>query len=53
MSEREERGIRISHVQTTRGERIGTRVIYLFILLFALFCVLPFLMVIHIPFHHH
>ena len=46
MSEREERGIRISHVRTTRGERIGTRVIYLFILLFALFCVLPFLMVI-------
>lgn len=46
MSELEDRGARISHVRTTRGERIGTRVIYAVILLFALFCLLPFLMVI-------
>lgn len=46
MSEHGERGARISHVRTTRGERIGTKIIYFAILLFALFCLLPFLMVI-------
>lgn len=46
MSEHEERGARISHLRITRGEKIWTQVIYLAILLFALFCLLPFLMVI-------
>ena len=50
MSEQADRGMRISHVRITRGERIGTKVIYAFILLFALFCLLPFLMVIIVSF---
>ena len=46
MSEQADRGMRVSHVRITRGERIGTMFIYAFILLFALFCLLPFVMVI-------
>ncbi len=34
------------HLKTTRGERIGSIFIHLFILLFALACLIPFLMVI-------
>ena len=50
MSEQADRGMRISQVRITRGERIGTKVIYAFILLFALFCLLPFIMVIVVSF---
>ena len=50
MSEQADRGMRVSHVRITRGERIGTRFIYAFILLFSLFCLLPFLMVIIVSF---
>ena len=46
MSENAEQGMRISRVRTTRGERIGTKVIYVMIFLFAMFCLLPFVMVI-------
>ena len=34
------------HMKTTRGEKVGSAFIHLFVLLFALACLLPFLMVI-------
>ena len=50
MSEYEEQGVHVSHVRTTRGEKTGTFFIYLFVGLFALMCLLPFLMVIIVSF---
>lgn len=50
MSEMKDVGMRVSHVRITRGEKIGTVLIYCVILLFALFCLLPFVMVILVSF---
>ncbi|MBQ8087308.1 MAG: carbohydrate ABC transporter permease [Clostridia bacterium] len=48
MSERaiNETDIRTNNVQTTRGEKIGSVIIHLVILLFALGCLLPVIMVV-------
>lgn len=46
MSEPDASTVRVSHVRTTRGEKIGTKFIYFIVLLFALFCLLPFVLVV-------
>ena len=43
-------GRSILHMRSTRGERVGSFFIHLFVLLFALACLIPFVMVIVVSF---